>query len=130
MTPKRVMSMPASSALNVCPFSANSASSSARRVGSASALKTASSSMASPYVTKRSHIKGGNARALQAVAATMTTIGFIGAGNIGGTVARLAVDAGYEVVLSNSRGPETLADLTADLGPSARAATPAEAAAA
>jgi predicted dinucleotide-binding enzyme len=60
----------------------------------------------------------------------MTTIGFIGAGNIGGTVARLAVDAGYDVVLSNSRGPETLAELTAELGPSARAATPAEAASA
>jgi predicted dinucleotide-binding enzyme len=60
----------------------------------------------------------------------MTTIGFIGAGNIGGTVARLAVDAGYEVVLSNSRGPETLAGLTAALGPRARAATPAEAASA
>ena len=58
----------------------------------------------------------------------MTTIGFIGAGNIGGTVARLAVDAGYDVVLSNSRGPETLAELVAELGPKARAATPAEAA--
>jgi predicted dinucleotide-binding enzyme len=58
----------------------------------------------------------------------MTTIGFIGAGNIGGTVAQLAVDAGYDVVLSNSRGPETLAELIAALGPSARAATPAEAA--
>ena len=41
----------------------------------------------------------------------MTTIGLIGSGNIGSTVARLAVDAGYDVVLSNSRGPETLADL-------------------
>lgn len=60
----------------------------------------------------------------------MTTIGFIGAGNIGGTVARLAVEAGYDVVLSNSRGPETLAELTAALGPRARAATPAEAASA
>jgi 8-hydroxy-5-deazaflavin:NADPH oxidoreductase len=49
---------------------------------------------------------------------------------IGGTVARLAVNAGYDVVLSNSRGPETLADLVAELGPHARAATPAEAAAA
>jgi predicted dinucleotide-binding enzyme len=58
----------------------------------------------------------------------MTTIGFIGAGNIGGTVAQLAVDAGYDVVLSNSRGPETLAELTAALGPRARAATPEEAA--
>lgn len=58
----------------------------------------------------------------------MTTVGFIGSGNIGATVARLAVDAGYDVVLSNSRGPETLADLVADLGPRARAATAAQAA--
>ncbi|GIJ60861.1 NADPH-dependent F420 reductase [Virgisporangium aurantiacum] len=58
----------------------------------------------------------------------MTTLGIIGSGNIGGTVARLAVAAGYDVVLSNSRGPETLADLVAKLGPKARAATPAEAA--
>lgn len=60
----------------------------------------------------------------------MTTIGLIGSGNIGSTVARLAVDAGYNVVLSNSRGPETLADLVETLGPLARAATAAEAAAA
>jgi 8-hydroxy-5-deazaflavin:NADPH oxidoreductase len=60
----------------------------------------------------------------------MTTIGFIGSGNIGGTVARLAVAAGHHVVLSNSRGPETLADLVADLGVHARAGTPEEAAAA
>jgi 8-hydroxy-5-deazaflavin:NADPH oxidoreductase len=58
----------------------------------------------------------------------MTTIGLIGAGMIGGTVARLAVAAGHDVVLSNSRGPETLAELVAELGPNARAATPAEAA--
>lgn len=58
----------------------------------------------------------------------MTTIGFIGSGNIGGTVARLAVDAGYDVVVSNSRGPETLADLVGELGPRARAATAEEAA--
>jgi 8-hydroxy-5-deazaflavin:NADPH oxidoreductase len=45
-------------------------------------------------------------------------------------VARLAVDAGFDVVLSNSRGPETLADLAAELGPRARAASGAEAAAA
>lgn len=60
----------------------------------------------------------------------MTTIGLIGAGNIGSTVARLAVAAGHDVVLSNSRGPETLADLVAELGPRARAATTQEAAAA
>jgi predicted dinucleotide-binding enzyme len=60
----------------------------------------------------------------------MATIGFIGSGRIGSTVARLATDAGYDVVLSNSRGPETLAELVEELGPRARAATPAEAAAA
>jgi predicted dinucleotide-binding enzyme len=60
----------------------------------------------------------------------MTTIGFIGSGNIGGTLARLAVGAGYDVVMSNSRGPETLKDLVEELGPRARAATPAEAGAA
>jgi 8-hydroxy-5-deazaflavin:NADPH oxidoreductase len=58
----------------------------------------------------------------------MTTVGLIGSGQIGGTVARLSVAAGYQVLLSNSRGPETLADLAAGLGPQARAATPAEAA--
>ncbi len=58
----------------------------------------------------------------------MTTIGLIGAGMIGGTVARLAAGAGYNVVLSNSRGPETLAELAGELGPHARAATPVEAA--
>jgi 8-hydroxy-5-deazaflavin:NADPH oxidoreductase len=58
----------------------------------------------------------------------VTTWGFIGSGNIGSTVARLAVAAGHDVVLSNSRGPQTLADLVAELGPHARAATPEEAA--
>jgi hypothetical protein len=60
----------------------------------------------------------------------MKTLGFIGAGHIGGTLAKLAVDAGYNVVLSNSRGPETLKDLVSQLGPKARAATVQEAAAA
>ncbi|MCW2786360.1 MAG: oxidoreductase [Marmoricola sp.] len=60
----------------------------------------------------------------------MTTIGFIGSGNIGSTVAGLAASAGYDVVLSNSRGPDTLADLVAKLGPNARAATAEEAASA
>jgi predicted dinucleotide-binding enzyme len=55
------------------------------------------------------------------------TIGIIGTGHIGSQVARLAVTAGHNVVVSNSRGPETLADLVAALGPKARAATPAEA---
>lgn len=60
----------------------------------------------------------------------MTTLALIGSGHIGSTVARLAVAAGYDVVLSNSRGPETLVDLVSELGPHARAATAAEAAAA
>lgn len=60
----------------------------------------------------------------------MKTIGLIGAGHIGSQLARLAVAHGYDVVVSNSRGPETLASLVRELGPRARAATPAEAAAA
>lgn len=60
----------------------------------------------------------------------ITTIGFIGAGNIGGQLARLAVAHGYRVVMSNSRGPETLSELVDELGPAASAATSAEAAAA
>ena len=59
---------------------------------------------------------------------SMTTSGFIGAGNIGSQVARKAIESGYDVVLSNSRGPETLADLIEELGPQARAATAVQAA--
>lgn len=58
----------------------------------------------------------------------MPTIAMIGAGNIGTNVARAAVNAGYDVVLANSRGPESLADVVAQLGPRARAATAHEAA--
>ena len=58
----------------------------------------------------------------------MATIGLIGAGHIGSQLARLAVANGYDVVLSNSRGPGTLEPLVAELGPRARAATPSEAA--
>lgn len=58
----------------------------------------------------------------------MTTIGFIGAGHIGGALAHLAIAQGYDVVVSNSRGPETLTDLVDQLGDRARAATSAEAA--
>jgi len=60
----------------------------------------------------------------------MTTLGIIGAGHIGSNVARAAISAGYDVVIANSRGPETLAELVAELGPKARAATAAEAGAA
>lgn len=56
------------------------------------------------------------------------TLGVIGSGMIGGALARLAVAAGLDVVLSNSRGPETLAEFVGELGERARAATPAEAA--
>jgi 8-hydroxy-5-deazaflavin:NADPH oxidoreductase len=59
----------------------------------------------------------------------MTTIGFIGSGRIGSTVARLSVAAGYRVIMSNSRGPQTLTDLVGDLGPLAQAATGEQAAA-
>ena len=58
----------------------------------------------------------------------MTTIGLIGAGRIGSQLARLAVARAYKVVISNSRGPDTLSALVAELGPDARAATPVEAA--
>ncbi len=66
----------------------------------------------------------------------MTTLGIIGAGNIGTALAQAATDAGHDVVLSNSRGPETLTDLVDAITArpsrrgSVRAATPAEAAAA
>ena len=58
----------------------------------------------------------------------MKTIGLIGAGHIGSQLARLAVAHGYHVVISNSRGPGTLATLVAELGPNARAATAVDAA--
>ncbi len=58
----------------------------------------------------------------------MTTIGIIGAGRIGSQVARLALANDYDVVISNSRGPETLSALIAELGPKSRAATAVEAA--
>ncbi|GAB3595654.1 NADPH-dependent F420 reductase [Microbacterium tumbae] len=58
----------------------------------------------------------------------MTTVGIIGAGHIGSQVARAVTGLGYEVVIANSRGPETLSSLVAELGSSARAATAEEAA--
>ncbi|MBY0558774.1 NADPH-dependent F420 reductase [Hyphomicrobium sp.] len=56
------------------------------------------------------------------------TIGLIGTGMIGTTLARLAIAAGIDVLLSNSRGPESLRGLVADLGPRATASTVADAA--
>jgi predicted dinucleotide-binding enzyme len=58
----------------------------------------------------------------------MTTFGIIGSGNIGSNVARAVIAHGHDVVVANSRGRESLADLVADLGPRARAATVEEAA--
>jgi predicted dinucleotide-binding enzyme len=58
----------------------------------------------------------------------MATIGFIGAGHIGSQVARLAVASGYDVLISNSRGPQTLSALVEELGAKARAGTVLEAA--
>jgi 8-hydroxy-5-deazaflavin:NADPH oxidoreductase len=55
-------------------------------------------------------------------------IGLIGSGRIGGTLARLAVDGGHQVVLSNSRGPATLAAVVDELGASAVAGTTQDAA--
>ncbi|MEU5414725.1 NADPH-dependent F420 reductase [Streptomyces clavifer] len=57
-------------------------------------------------------------------------IGMLGAGTIAQAIARHAIRHGHEVVLSNSRGPASLAPLVQDLGPLAAAGTPAEAAAA
>ena len=48
-------------------------------------------------------------------------IGIIGAGMIGATAARLFVDAGHAVAISNSRGPESLRALIDELGSRARA---------
>ncbi|MGD0166445.1 MAG: NAD(P)-binding domain-containing protein [Gaiellaceae bacterium] len=54
-------------------------------------------------------------------------IGIIGTGNIGGTLARHFARVGHEVAVANSRGPETLRDLVAELGETSRAVTPVEA---
>lgn len=55
-------------------------------------------------------------------------IGIIGAGHIGAAAAHLFVRAGHQVALSNSRGPASLDELVAELGPRAHATTPEEAA--
>lgn len=68
------------------------------------------------------------ATSISEVKADMTTLGIIGSGNIGGTVARLAVAAGLDVVVSNSRGPDTLGGLVEELGERARAGTTDDAA--
>jgi predicted dinucleotide-binding enzyme len=59
----------------------------------------------------------------------MTTIGIIGSGHVGSNLAQAAIAHGYDVVLSNSQGPDSLTGLVKELGSQARAATSAEAAA-
>ncbi|MGH9479589.1 MAG: NAD(P)-binding domain-containing protein, partial [Terriglobales bacterium] len=46
-------------------------------------------------------------------------IGIIGAGHIGGTLARRFTAAGHSVAIANSRGPASLAALAAELGATA-----------
>lgn len=58
----------------------------------------------------------------------MTTVGIIGAGHIGSALAEGLAQRGYDVVIANSRGPETLTELTSRLGDRVRAATADEAA--
>ncbi|CAN7401262.1 NAD(P)-binding domain-containing protein [Microbacterium sp. LjRoot45] len=58
----------------------------------------------------------------------MTTFGIIGAGHIGSQLARALTRLGDDVVIANSRGPETLTALIDELGPHARAVTAEEAA--
>ena len=56
------------------------------------------------------------------------SIGIIGAGRIGQTMAQIALRAGRRVVIANSRGPESLTSVVAELGDGATAGTVAEAA--
>ncbi|GGB36906.1 NADP oxidoreductase [Tistrella bauzanensis] len=56
------------------------------------------------------------------------TFGFIGAGVVAQTIARHVLPFGHEVLLSNSRGPDTLADVVGSLGQGATAGTPQQAA--
>lgn len=86
--------------------------------------------VASACCTQQLHTRLRKYLRLRTVRVIMTTIGIIGAGHIGSQVARAAITHGYDVVISNSRGPETLAELVAELGPKATAATAAGAAAA
>jgi 8-hydroxy-5-deazaflavin:NADPH oxidoreductase len=55
-------------------------------------------------------------------------VGIIGAGRLGQAMARTALRAGRQIVLANSRGPESLAPLVSTLGEGASAGTVDEAA--
>ena len=54
-------------------------------------------------------------------------IGIIGAGNVGHALAVRFAAAGHQVMLSNSRGPDTLTGLVASIQGDVRAGTVAEA---
>ena len=110
---------------------ASAAASVGRRSSSASPpgtpVRSASSALGSGMTSWSGIVRG---RLPDGCFTVMTTIGLIGSGNIGQAIAKQAIAHGYTVVLSNSRGPETLADLVAELGPQASAATAEQAAAA
>src|SRR6202140_3452249 len=72
---------------------------------------------------RRSSLDSVGLAGLEVSGATMVTIAFIGSGNIGQAIAQRAIGVGHSVVMSNSRGPKTLARLVGTLGPRARAAT-------
>jgi len=55
-------------------------------------------------------------------------IGIIGSGNIGATTARLLAEAGHDVTIANSRGPESLTEVVSEIGPRATAGTVEDAA--
>ena len=55
-------------------------------------------------------------------------IGFIGAGAVAQTISKHVLSFGHQVLLSNTRGPESLATLVKELGPGAKAGTPQQAA--
>jgi 8-hydroxy-5-deazaflavin:NADPH oxidoreductase len=57
-------------------------------------------------------------------------VGVIGAGRLGQAMARTALRAGRRVVISNSRGPESLGSVLSELGEGASAGTVSDAAAA
>jgi len=66
-------------------------------------------------------------RAAQSQSARTEKIGIIGAGKMGGTLAKLWAMAGYQVMISSDH-PETLGDLAHSIGPNVRTGTPREAA--
>jgi hypothetical protein len=88
----------------------------------------AAAALLSAWMTAAGPVRGAGAEptAPRAVRAPLK-IGIIGTGEIGGTLARLWVKAGHEVLVS-SRHPDQLRGLAASLGPKAHVGTPREAA--